>query len=57
MGPPFSDNREWRCSECVYNPSRTGVRSARPMVSEGGAWMVSEDEDLVVNGTVLMLLA
>ena len=32
----------------VYNPSRTRVRIAHPMVSEGGAWMVSEDEDLVV---------
>lgn len=30
---PFKDNREWRCSQCVYNPSSTGVKNARPMES------------------------
>jgi hypothetical protein len=25
---PFSDNREWQCSKCTYNPSRSGVRNA-----------------------------
>jgi hypothetical protein len=26
---PFSDNREWRCSKCRYNPSSTGVRNSQ----------------------------
>jgi len=29
---PFSDNRDWKCSQCTYNPSRTGIRNAPKMV-------------------------
>jgi hypothetical protein len=29
---PFSDNREWQCSKCTYNPSRTGVRNGLPFM-------------------------
>jgi hypothetical protein len=35
---PVSDNRDWRCSQCTYNPSRTGVRNSQetddPMVQD-----------------------
>jgi len=31
---PFSDNREWQCSKCTYNPSRTGVRSVHREADE-----------------------
>lgn len=44
MFRPFSDNREWKCSKCKYNPSRTGVRSARPQDMQGN---FLDDENLV----------
>jgi hypothetical protein len=56
---PFSDNREWKCSKCVYNPSRTGVRSALPIESVcevhgyhpcqciSRKWVITEDEQSV----------
>jgi hypothetical protein len=47
MFQPFSDNRQWRCPKCKYNPSATGVRDARPVELVDGKWVVTEDEDFV----------